>query len=130
MSFFGTKVPMERTGVGFVLLVGDDLLQNVVEFFFSTYSNDVGDRGEVLWDHRFGVPFEMMRHRNIKAGMIERFVAISNTRFKKYAAEYIVLTAFERFDDLRNTMWQRWSWRNAKTRQAPEDPTDVELSPQ
>lgn len=128
MNWEGTKVPMERTATGFRRLSGDGFLENVLQFTIGTYASDTGQRGECPWDHSFGTPWEMMRHRNARAGMVERYVAITSARVKTYAKAFIRLTAVERHIEGGTTARLRWYWRNVQTGQVSEEPTDVEFA--
>ncbi len=119
---------MQRTSNGFVQLEGDDLLENALAFFMGTKSSPVGDAGECPWDHSFGTPWDLMRHRNVRQGTVERYVAITNARFKKHAATHMRLTGMERFSETGTALRTRWYWRNAKTGKAPQEGTDVSFA--
>jgi hypothetical protein len=119
---------MERTATGFRTLEDDTLLENVLQFMLGTFSSDTGQRGECPWDHKFGTPWEMLRHRNVRSGTVERYVAITNARVRKYMGTVLRLTAVERFTQADTAVRMRWYWRNVITGRAPEEPTDVEFS--
>lgn len=129
MSVSGTKVPMERTANGWRVLEDDSLLENVIQFFMLIRSNENGTTGEVPWDRKMGTPWELARHRNVKAGMVERYVSTTIARFKAYAGEHLRFTAVERFAPAAsNTVWLRWWWRNVQTGKVTEEATSVEFA--
>jgi len=129
MTVNGTKVPMERTANGWRTLVGDTFLENVIQFFMLVKSNENGTGGECPWDHKYGTPWDLMRHRNVKAGMVERYVATTIARFKTYAGQHLRFTAVERYAPAAtNTVWLRWWWRNVQTGKVTEEATSVEFA--
>lgn len=128
MMFFGTKVPMERTANGFRTLEDDALFENVIQFFMKIHSNPAGTGGEVEWDHRMGTPWELARHKNIRAGMIERYVAITLERFKAYAGEFFRFTSVQRIPSFGPASRLLWEWRNVLTGKTPEEATDVQFA--
>jgi len=125
MTIEGTKVPMVRGANGFVTLEDDDLLENSLQFFVSTYGGFTGTTGEVPWDHRFGTPAEGLRHRNIRSGLLERWASITSQRVKSYMGTFVRLTSVERHLE-RTGLWMRLYWRSIK--QAKERETDVQFS--
>jgi len=120
----GLKSPMVRGSNGFVQLQDDDLIENIVQFFVGTYANNIGIAGECRWDHRFGTPIEGLRHRNIRAGILEWFASVMASRTNGYMGDIARVVAVERYVE-GTRVFLRVIWRNKQTNE--ERPTDVQF---
>ena len=124
MKYQGLKVPMIRGANGFALVEDDDLLETALQFFLGTYANHIGTAGEAPWDHRFGVPAEGLRHRNMTAGLLEWFASVAAARANRYFEGLLRVRAFEPYSEL-TRLWLRVHWSNIFSNE--ERPTDVQF---
>lgn len=126
MTIQGMKAPMIRGAQGFVILTDDDLLESILQFFVGVYANFTGTAGECPWDHRNGSPAEGLRHKNIRAGLLEWYASVTSRRVAIYAGTHMRLTAIERYLKEPRSMFMRLHWRPVQQRRN-ERATDVEF---
>lgn len=71
MRLRGLQGPLQRGDADFVVLEGDEYVNNRLEAVLSIHSSPFDGTGELEWDQGVGVMTEFLRHRNVTRGRLE-----------------------------------------------------------
>lgn len=67
----GLQGPLQRGANDFIVLEGDEYINNRLEVFLSIHANPFDGTGELEWDQEAGTITELLRHRNATKGRLE-----------------------------------------------------------